>query len=142
MPTGRNGGTMIAVDAAAHWAWSDAWVLAAITITGSEGAASLTDVVAAADAVNHAIVLDTELEQAVGRLLGAGLIEVPKRRFRLTDAGRAMAARCSGGMRQQVDHLLAMLRRLPLTPVPWHLEPDELETAVAGWRRRAARHLR
>ena len=57
-----------------QWLWSDAWVLAAIMMTQQEGGSSLTDVVAAADAINHAILMDNEVESAVRKLLGAELI--------------------------------------------------------------------
>jgi hypothetical protein len=47
-----------------RWAWSDAWVLAAIMMVDQEGGSPLSDVVAAADAIDHAILMEIEVEPA------------------------------------------------------------------------------
>ncbi|RZU76580.1 hypothetical protein EV384_5246 [Micromonospora kangleipakensis] len=125
------------MEGSAEWARSDAWVLAAIMVLDGDEGSSLTEVVAAGDAINHAILLENEIEQAVRRLRGVDLISTSQRRFFLTDSGRTMAARRRGGMIGQVDHLLTTLRRLPVREQEWHLEPGELREAVDGWHRRA-----
>jgi hypothetical protein len=51
------------VDGSHGWERSDAWVFTAIVITDGGEGSSLADVVAAGDAVNHAIFLERELEQ-------------------------------------------------------------------------------
>jgi len=61
--------TFHAVDGA-RWEFSDAWVFAAVTSVG----ASLTEVIATGDAINHAILSEAEFTRAVPRLLAAGLI--------------------------------------------------------------------
>lgn len=94
--------------------WSDAWILAAIMVHDPDRFCSLTDVVAAADAINHAIPGEDEVAGAVGKLVGAGLVSVQAGEFELTASGRAMAAARRGGMMRQVDHLLRALRRLPV----------------------------
>ena len=124
-----------------QWLWSDAWVLSAIMITDKDGGSTLTEVVAAADAINHAILMDSEVEPAVRRLLGAGLISTLPGRFLLTDTGRAMAAAKRGGMLSQVDSLLRMLQRLPATEQEWSLQPGELRRAADEWNERAERFL-
>jgi hypothetical protein len=124
----------------AAWTWSDAWVLAAIMVQGRDDV-ELTDVVAAADAINHAILTENEVESAVRRLGGAGLIETRDRRFRLTEAGRDMAARRRGGMLSQVDDLLRRLRRLPVREAAWQLRPGELDAAARAWQQRAAQFI-
>ena len=48
--------------------WSDAWVLLASIYTGREKPASLEEVIAAADFINHAIVTFEEMEGALARL--------------------------------------------------------------------------
>lgn len=52
-------------DQSQDWLWSGAWILAAIMTVDSEDGAELADVVAAADGINHAIVMDSEVEPAV-----------------------------------------------------------------------------
>ncbi|MBQ0906853.1 hypothetical protein [Micromonospora sp. U21] len=125
------------MEGSAEWAWSDAWVLAAIMVLGRDEGSSLTEVVAAAHAINHSILLENEIEPAVRRLLGVGLFWTSHRRFFLTDAGRTMAAKRRGGMLGQVDHLLTTLRRLPVREQEWHLELGELREAVDAWRQGA-----
>jgi hypothetical protein len=123
------------------WLWSDAWVLAAIMMVDDEDGSPLADVVAAADAVNHAILLGSELEPAVRRLLGAGLIGTQQRRFFLTDAGRAMKAAKRGGLLGQVGYLLRALQRLPVSEHEWQLLPGELRQAADSWHKHAQQIL-
>jgi lipid-binding SYLF domain-containing protein len=94
------------------WDFSDAWVLCAVALGGTS---SRADVVAAGDALNHAILTDGELDRAFRRLAAAGLVTVGgDGRVSLTDAGRALAARRRGGQFAQVDSLYALLRGVPL----------------------------
>ena len=123
------------------WVRSDAWVLAVIAGYWGERC-SLTDVVAAGDAINHAILMDAEVEHAVRLLLGADLIDTSERMFRLTAAGTDFVEHRRGGLVGQVDYLLPRLRRLPDLVGPWQLEPGELESAVRAYQRRAASRLR
>jgi hypothetical protein len=120
-----------------QWVWSDAWVLAAIMMTQQEGGSSLTDVVAAADAINHAILMENEVESAVRKLLGAELIATQQRAFFLTESGEVMKAAKHGGLLGQVDQLLLALRRLPVAVREWKLQPGELRHAADAWNARA-----
>ena len=120
-----------------QWVWSDEWVLAAIMMTQKEGGSSLTDVVAAADAVNHAILMGNEVESAVRKLLGAELIATRQRAFFLTEAGEVMKAAKRGGLLGQVDQLLLALRWLPVAVREWNLQPGELGHAADAWNARA-----
>src|SRR5919112_4101695 len=95
------------------WAWSDAWVLAAVAAYGERGC-SLTELIAAGDAINHAMLLAAEVEQGVRRLSGTGLITVQEEVFGLTDRGRDLVTGRPGGLHGQVGHLLAGLRRVPV----------------------------
>ena len=52
---------------------SDAWVLAAVIHAGNP--AALVDIVAAADAIEHAVLEPEELAGALSRLSAAGLLE-------------------------------------------------------------------
>ena len=74
------------------WTFSDAWVLTAVAI--SEAPCALTDLVAAADGINHAILLDAEVERAVSKLMGSGLVDVtPDLVLDLTPTGSALVSR-------------------------------------------------
>ena len=124
----------------AHWARSDAWVLAAIVgAAGGDGPCSLGEVVAAGDGINHAVLTGAEIEQGVRRLLGAGLISTQARRFDLTASGRALATRRRGGLVGQVDELLTALRGLAVVEETWSLEPGEIEEASRWWQRKSRR---
>jgi hypothetical protein len=58
--------------------WSDAWILQAIAVAARDGVATLADVIAAADAVNHALPTHDELHGALCRLTqGAFVKETP-----------------------------------------------------------------
>jgi hypothetical protein len=121
----------------ARWEWSDAWVLTAIMAVDKEAGSTLTEIVAAADMINHAIVLESEIEPAVRKLSGAGLIRVRQGRFFLTEPGREMTAAGRGGFLQQADLAWQKLRGLPVSEHEWRLRPGELDEAVQAWSRRA-----
>ena len=57
-----------------QYQWSDAWILLAIIYAGKEEAATLSEVVGAADYIQHAIVTFQELEGALARLTKNQLI--------------------------------------------------------------------
>ena len=53
---------------------SDAWLLLAIIYAGREEPSTLVDVIAAADYINHAVVVFEEKEDALARLSAGGYI--------------------------------------------------------------------
>jgi hypothetical protein len=63
--------------------WSDAWILQAVALAAQEEPARLDEVIAAADAVNHAIPTAGELHGAFVRLTQAGFIQEVGGRFSL-----------------------------------------------------------
>jgi hypothetical protein len=75
------------------WRFSDAWVFSALA-GGPENGCSLCQIVACADAINHAILLEAEFVHAVPRLLAADLMgaDPGADRYWLTDAGRELYA--------------------------------------------------
>lgn len=66
--------------------FSDAWLLEAIKLSerGDEGA-TLTDIIRAADYINHSIMTKSEFVNSASRLKGIGLIIEKNKRFRTTD---------------------------------------------------------
>jgi len=64
--------------------WSDAWLLQAIAIASQTAPATLARVLAAADAVNHALPTDGELHGGFTRLTAGGFITEIDGGFALT----------------------------------------------------------
>jgi hypothetical protein len=64
--------------------WSDAWLLQAIAVASRHRRATLAEVLAAADSVNHALPTDEELHGALLRLTTAGFVDETDRGFQLT----------------------------------------------------------
>jgi len=85
----------------------DAWMFLAIAISPRDaGPVGLSDLVAAADGVNHAIPTEDELRGGINRLIYAGLVSEYGSAFDLTDAGEAMFAKVrSGSTRTEFDRL-------------------------------------
>jgi len=64
--------------------WSDAWILQAIAIASHAAPARLSEILGAADAVNHALPTDDELHGAFARLTEHGFIAEVADTFQLT----------------------------------------------------------
>ena len=65
--------------------WSDAWLLQAIVLASGNGPATLAQVIAAADAVNHALPTDDELHGGLVRLTTSGFVAEADERFTITE---------------------------------------------------------
>jgi hypothetical protein len=63
------------------WTLTDGWILTAVFLAHSEAGAQLHDIIAAADATNHAIPTPDELSGAFTRLARCGLLTVGQDRF-------------------------------------------------------------
>ena len=72
-----------------------AWIFLAIGPDGGR----LPGIIAAADAINHAVPMESELQLAFRHLARHGLVVRRGRRFVTTDAGRAMLERAHRGAR-------------------------------------------
>ena len=92
-----------------EWAFADVWLLAAIGVYGRP--CSLTEVIASADWINHAILLESEVETALGRLVGAGLVRVlDEWRLELTDEGTELWSGGAGGdLHKHLDSVASQL---------------------------------
>src|SRR4029450_3317236 len=77
-------------DSAMQARWSDAWILAAVDWAAD---ADLAKVIAAADAINHAIPTIEEVEHAIQFLGAAGLVHHSDTSLTLTDEGRRICQR-------------------------------------------------
>lgn len=119
------------------WLVSDAWVLAAIRVTGTqEEPATLADIIVAGDFLHQAILSPSEIEHAIGRLAAAMLITVDERGFAITPVGREVVARARGGLVSRTEALLQILNLLRVTPLPWRIDVHEYEAACLEHRHR------
>ncbi|MEV1330175.1 hypothetical protein AB0J20_11415 [Micromonospora costi] len=125
------------------WHWSDAWIFVSLVIASGAGrhrrapssrrpeGVRLTDVLSTADHLNRAIPRRDEVEAAVRRLLGAGLVSVSEGWFRITAEGeRLWRSRPSAGLATTVDTVQGVLsRRHTPGSADWSL--DEADHAAA-----------
>jgi hypothetical protein len=63
--------------------WSDAWILTAVAVASREKPAELWEILAAADALDHALPLDEELHGAFSRLTASRHVEEFFGRFKV-----------------------------------------------------------
>lgn len=117
------------------WVFSDAWVFAAIGVYHRQ--CTLTELVAAGDWMNHAILLETELEEALGRLAGAGLVRVFEDwTFELTDDGTSLWTSGTRDLTQQLDLVLEQLAGTEPGRLVVRLPRGALAQAVAEYQDR------
>ncbi|MEV4202397.1 hypothetical protein [Micromonospora globbae] len=125
------------------WRWSDAWIFVSLVIASGAGrhrrspssrrpeGVRLADVLSTADHLNRAIPQRQEVEAAVRRLVGAGLVSVSDGWFRITAEGeRLWRSRPSARMSTTVDTVQGVLsRRHTPGTADWTL--DEADHAAA-----------
>lgn len=139
-----------ALDDIDTWLLSDAWVLAAVRVTGTDDLpARLVDVIIAADAVNHLVLSRKEIEHAISRLVPAGLVQIDYRGFVISWVGRRVVASARGEAPQRMSALFDLLLEIDVPGRPWSLEEREYENAILEYRhtvfegyRRETRQLR
>lgn len=125
----------------ARWVLPDAVVLATARLSGThDRPARLQDLIANADAVFHLIPSAADIEGALGRLLGAGLITIAEHGIAVEPLGRELVARARGADRgdpmERVHSLLALLEHVPTDPVPWDLDRQVYEAVTLEYRHR------
>jgi len=111
----------------------DAWLFLAIAISPRDAKpVGLSDLVAAADGVNHAILTEDELRSGINRLLHAGLVSEHDSAFDLTEAGEAMFAKVrSRSVRTRFERLARELHGLADPGQPtWTPSPEAIQGAI------------
>jgi len=98
-------------DPGAKWTWVDAWLLAATA--DARSGCSLSELIGAADGINHAIPTRDELASSLGSLVAAGLVAQTEGRFRTTVQGQAVKKHRRGGLFGWSKSLLPHLEDLP-----------------------------
>ncbi|SCL23727.1 hypothetical protein [Micromonospora inyonensis] len=133
------------------WRWSDAWIFVALVIASGAGrhrrapssrrpeGVRLTDVLSTADHLNQAIPQRHEVETAVRRLAGAGLVSVTDGWFRITPAGEQLwRTRPAAGLSTAVDTVQTALgRRHAPGQADWVLPEEEHAAAVHEYVKRS-----
>lgn len=122
-------------EAGGEWAFSDAWLMTGVAISGDDGC-DLPGLIAAADCCNHAILMTNELAQGVGRLAASGLLAHDDTTFRLTDEGKRLADRRKGSMFSQVNSVHRLLAGAPLTEGRWAVTDQQVDVAYAAYMKR------
>jgi hypothetical protein len=124
-----------------RWVLPDAVVLATARLSGThDRPAGLSDLIANADAVFHLIPSALDIEGALGRLLGAGLVSVGEHGIAVEPLGRELVARArgtdSGDPMERVRSLLSLLEHVPTDPVPWELDREVYEAVTLEYQHR------
>jgi hypothetical protein len=118
----------------AEWEFGDAWVFAAIAVYDRR--CTLLELIGSADWINHAVLLETEVESALGKLAASDLVRVYEDwTFELTDEGSSLWA---GGVRDLQSQLQQVADRLSLIePVSTKVKLSRgvMDQALADYRR-------
>jgi hypothetical protein len=127
------------------WRWADAWIFVSLVIASKAGrhrraptsrrpeGVRLADVLATADHLRQAIPARDDLETAVRRLVGAGLVSVSDGWFRVTPAGEQLwRTRPHRGLGTAVDiiHRVLNRRHPPRAIADWRLDEHDHLLAV------------
>lgn len=102
------------------WDWSDGWLLMSIYFACQDSDAELADVVAAADAINHAIPSESELLQACTKLKQCGVIIHDRGKFRIAtkfSEELKQVNQAKGGLFQSAEKGLKWLKQTDFSGV-------------------------
>jgi len=115
------------------WVFADTWVLASIGVY--QRRCTLLELVAAGDWMNHAILTTQELDSALGKLVGSGLVRVfDDWTFELTDEGTTLFSGEVRSIEKQLDLIAAELATRVPELAPVRLPDGMADRAVADYR--------
>lgn len=118
-----------------EWVFVDVWVFAAIG--GYARPCTLVELISAADAINSVIPRDDELESALGKLTGAGLVRVFEGwTFELTDDGTTVWAGSGSDLSAHLRAVQARFTDFEPGATVVQLPRGALDAAVAEYRDR------
>ena len=66
-----------------NWEFADGWILMSIFLASRSSSAKLESILAAADAMNHAIPTQNEISQSLSKLLAVGAVHMTENEFRI-----------------------------------------------------------
>jgi hypothetical protein len=128
------------------WTWSDAWLLTAAYFT-EENPVTLRGLLAAGDAINHAIFTDVEIDHGLTRLEAAGLAHLDGEAIVLTDGAIHLckeAVKSTRYMFESTEKVEGALRKIDLTGMeyrPVDVPKDALRRALEQYQADAAREI-
>ena len=70
-------------DETKKWTWNDGWILMSAYLAQSNKTPGLAEIIAAADATNHAIPTANELSQAFTKLVNAGILNIENKNYKI-----------------------------------------------------------
>lgn len=124
-----------------EWAFTDAWLLAAAAGFGRRGC-SLSELLGAADAMNHDTPRADQASISLGRLCASGLITRAHGRICATRQARDLYKRRARGLFEQSASVLELLREVELIEGEWNFGPEEFDDALEIRRKRVAKWTR
>lgn len=114
------------------WQPADGWVLASIGVY--QRPCTLTELVAAGDWMNHAILTEEELAGALSRLVGSGLVRIFEEwTFELTDEGGSLFSAELRSIQTQLDVIEDGLAGQEPVPARVQLPAGAVAAAVAAY---------
>ena len=115
------------------WAFADAWVLAAIGVY--QRRCSLLEMVAAGDWMNHAVLEEPEVNEALTKLVGAGMVRIyDDWTFELTDDGASLFSADVRSIEKQLDIIETALSGLEPVRAKVTLPKDVMAQALTEYR--------
>jgi len=114
------------------WVFADTWVLASIGVY--QRRCTLVELIAAGDWMNHAILTPDELDSALGKLAGAGLVRIfDDWSFELTDEGTSLFSAEHRSIQKQLDLIESELSTRAPEPTTVRLPKQVVGRAVADY---------
>jgi hypothetical protein len=115
------------------WVFADTWVLAAIGVY--QRRCSLLEMVAAGDWMNHAVLEQHEVDEALTKLVGAGLVRIyDDWTFELTDDGASLFSADVRSIEKQLEIIETSLSDLPPVRAKVALPAALMAQALADYR--------
>ena len=115
------------------WVFADTWVLAAIGVY--QRRCSLLEVLAAGDWMNHAVLEEQEVNDALSKLVGAGLVRIyDDWTFELTDDGASLFSADSRSIEKQLEIIETGLSDLEPVRAKVTLPKGVMAQALADYR--------
>ena len=115
------------------WVFADGWVLAAIGVY--QRRCSLLEVVAAGDWMNHAVLEEDEVNEALSKLVAAGLVRIfDDWTFELSDDGASMFSADVRSIQKQLEIIESSLADLEPGRVNVAVPKDVIAQALADYR--------
>jgi hypothetical protein len=101
-----------------EWTWNDGWILMSMFLTRDADGTPLKDIIAAADATNHAIPTPKELSRALSKFVQCELISASADRYLISAEfipGIQTAIEGKGGLFQAPEKGIKWLKKSGLT---------------------------